>query len=710
MAWTAHAPVERLPVELLSYIFVLGTHSTPSICEEASQESTSFNVDSIKTPLVFAAVNRHWRAVALNTPALWTSLCVTVGSLESASDTDNPRAPVLNTSHVTSYLALSRKHPLDILIDARDMDWDFYEPEIPNLHDHSNYIPPFSPRTMSAVISLLLPHITRWRSIDILTDTWAPMYAALNMLNESLTTVGAPLLESLTLMRCNDFISHSPQFQPRHMRSPLFLKPRATPNRPLSPGLIPRLQHLTLRGVHVCWSSLPTLLCVESSASLLTLELSSHCLDVRPSLEEFRAILSSCPLIRKLVVNGSGYALDNAKTKAHPTIRRNSLSASEIPIFLPHLEELSLGYRSTLDGRKVLSLIRAPNIRKLTLEDATHPGEYDGADATSILKYVATGDAGDRARSQSHHSAIFTPPVGGQDACADAGPSRRASAPSAESRSSASRSEGEPTSTYYQPFPFLETLTLKGVKADSDALKTFFLALVNLKSLILSNMLFPMSAFLALLPATRQPRGSGDLMQVNTLPRRPSAIPSGSLSNTAPVFTNPFSGLILPRRLSHETSQTSSPPPCPKLERLCIRGGQISPSDLGFITTSLAMEKERGGWSNLYNVDVHLDSASEMTIAEGLSHMGFNPLSSTCLSSPDADVVVLKIPLRCVGHMLEGIELKIVKSRPLYASSDEDDDDSSSVCDPCNDCNDNSPFRLGGEFNDPYFDSQFTGS
>ncbi|KAJ8082389.1 hypothetical protein PM082_008244 [Marasmius tenuissimus] len=694
MAWTIRTPVDRLPVELLSYILVLGTHSSPSISDD-SQESTSFNVDSVKIPLVFTAVNRHWRTIALNTPALWTSLCVTVGSLEGVSDADDYRS-VLNTSHVTSYLSLSRKYPLDILIDARDMEWDFCEPEyalgtpfrltcnthlyfrIPNFDDYTgDYTPPFSPQTMSVVIALLLPHISRWRSIDILTDTWAPMYAALNMLNESLTTLGAPLLESLTLMRCNDYISHSPQFQPRHMRHPLFLKPRSSPNRPLSPGLLPRLRTLTLRGVHVCWSSVPTLVCTESISPLLCLELSSHSLDVRPSLQEFSSILSSCPLLRKLVVNGSGFAFDESKVKQLPVGRRSSLIDSEAPILLPHLQELNLGYRSTLDGRKILGLFRAPNVTRLTLEDASHPGDLEEPDVTNILRYIATGDGEDVLRSYPTNSSLPTAHNG--DGIVQS--SYRAPAPTSESGpSSVTDPYRQRRATIFtsQPFPFLEALTLKGVKTDPTLLKPFLLSLSNLKYLTLSSMVSPMHALHALLPATRRlgsasgffghivPRGLGTQLWASGL-----ISPSPSSLNTMPIFINPFSGSIISSPLSTNTPPCSQVP-CGKLERLSIRGSRLSVIDIEVIIMNLVVERERGGWPHLRNIDIHLDDTSDTNIANVLSHMNIDPASLTRPFSHEADTVVFQVSTESERLELDEIEVKIIEPRTFFLSDDDE--------------------------------------
>jgi hypothetical protein len=114
-----------LPVELLSYIFILGAHSPPEHEDERGlQELPPFSSESVERPLIYAAVCRHWRTVALNTAALWTNVCITIGSM-----TDNGQKKSLSPSHITSYLSLSKKCPLNILLDARDFDWDFSEPE-----------------------------------------------------------------------------------------------------------------------------------------------------------------------------------------------------------------------------------------------------------------------------------------------------------------------------------------------------------------------------------------------------------------------------------------------------------------------------------------------------------------------------------------------------------------------------------------------------
>ena len=136
------SPITNLPVELLSYIFSLSTHATElsgpggDVTEEHSPPTIT--TEGVQVPLLLSSVNRLWRQVALGTPNLWSSLCITIELVQNVRSieqdpthsafTTQSISRHLNTSHITSYLALSRKYPLSILIDARDENWNF-EPE-----------------------------------------------------------------------------------------------------------------------------------------------------------------------------------------------------------------------------------------------------------------------------------------------------------------------------------------------------------------------------------------------------------------------------------------------------------------------------------------------------------------------------------------------------------------------------------------------------
>ena len=238
-------------------------------------------------------------------------------------------------------------------------------------HEEELYTPAFNSVYMNIVFTLLLPHLSRWKSLCILTDCWAPMYTALTAINPFITRLGAPLLESLSLMRCNEFISFSPHFQPQQLKEPEFLN-RGGQNSDCASGkMIPSLKCLLLRGVHVDWNSL-----ASETGGLIRLEIKSLSQDVRPSLYQVLKILSSSIGLRNLVLSASG-----------PT---SSLTVQNDRASLPHLRKLTIGYRTATDGLVPLELIHAPYTEALVLEDATCVGDLHDIDAAPLLSYIGT--------------------------------------------------------------------------------------------------------------------------------------------------------------------------------------------------------------------------------------------------------------------------------------------------------------------------------
>ncbi|KAJ7779105.1 hypothetical protein B0H16DRAFT_1448632 [Mycena metata] len=319
---------------------VLGTHDPIHLSHSEQQDDCQpFDSESVKAPLVYASVSRHWRSVALNTPALYTSLCITPELLREVGNTE-----VLETIGLSSYLALSRDYLVDIVIDARDQEWDFGDTDAWFSADH-----------MSAAMSVLLPHLGRWRSLSILTDVYDPMGAALRPLEVHLAAYGAPHLESLRLMRCDAYAAHSSITNPE--------------------SVLPNLRHFTLRGVPAAWAPLAALL----PEHLSTLELSFQPLTTQPSIAELARLLKAAPNLARLVLNGC----DSALAFLDPA--GVSLPIDLEPIHLPSLKSLTLGYTSTLSALAVLHLLAAAQLRTLALEDASHPAELALDDAAPLL-------------------------------------------------------------------------------------------------------------------------------------------------------------------------------------------------------------------------------------------------------------------------------------------------------------------------------------
>ncbi|TFK36195.1 hypothetical protein BDQ12DRAFT_686990 [Crucibulum laeve] len=557
------SPINGLPIELLSYIFTLGTHATQEVSEtNDAHRQPPFNVESVKTPLILSAVCHHWRRVVLNSPGLWTSLCITTEMVENLDEEEMEHIPststqssIINTSHLTAYLRLSRSYPLDILIDARDQDWDFFEPEIPSEYEMNTYTPPFSNAHMNTIVSKLLPHLSRWRSLSILTDSWSPMYTALNQINSSITSSGAPILESLILMRCNDFISFSPEFQPQTMKGPSFL---AFGNGILDDcsQLLPKLKHLTLRGVHVDWTSLSAIL-ASSQRGLSSLELSSHCDDVRPSLSEFQQLLQANPALEQLSISGSGPFIPE-DVEDFEDLMMHDVE----PVSLPVLDDITIGYRCAVEGRTILELLDAPNAKNLALEDARYPGDPEDVDAGSLLTYIGTGSFVQENAEQPY--LVQWQLSGGAEV-----PFSIAGQSSVPKCRHGAVQESEPASR--AAFPLLENVMLKNVKSCPRPLEAFFGSLPNLQRLELIGM--SMQAVRALLPLKK------------------AVSISSSLSVDSPLCSCP----------------------CPQLQSLCIRGFEhLQLPDYHFIIGGLDTEREVNGGSFIREVDIYLDAMGDM--------------------------------------------------------------------------------------------------
>lgn len=239
---------------------------------------------------------------------------------------------------------------------------------------------------MHHVLNILLPHVRRFRSLAILTDRWAPMQTALDCLSMEISAFvsapsplpsSLPMLETLVLMRCNEFVSYHSEFSPADRKDPTYLPFSALLHNPDSAGpVLPGLKKLQLSGVHMHWPSLPLLLHQQHSP-LETLDLSYHCSEVRPSERDFRALLERCPKLRTLNVRVSGPKSPDSAYSCRTAPEEDTLS-------MPALETVILGYDDPYTAATMLDMLDAPNVRHLMLEDSSCP--EDRSDATPLLQ------------------------------------------------------------------------------------------------------------------------------------------------------------------------------------------------------------------------------------------------------------------------------------------------------------------------------------
>jgi len=149
----ASAPIERIPLDVLPIILEYGTDDEDPL-------------KRVLFVLRVASVSREWRAVAESTPALWTTIYITI-----------PRYPSLAT--IWSTLERSRSRKLDIFI-----DWAHNPPRFVRRTSTPN---PRStdPQYIYTVMTAVSRHIQRWRSVDLswdittcdqLEDSFAPLF------------------------------------------------------------------------------------------------------------------------------------------------------------------------------------------------------------------------------------------------------------------------------------------------------------------------------------------------------------------------------------------------------------------------------------------------------------------------------------------------------------------------------------------------------
>ncbi|CCM05303.1 uncharacterized protein FIBRA_07517 [Fibroporia radiculosa] len=445
------SPVDRLPEEILSYVFVLGAQPVKwGMPSDGVVLRDNTNISPCagfpyNHPVRVASVSKHWRQVALNTPALWNKIFLSLRDVyEDTGDMD--------LRFASMFLERSRNYRLDIFVDARDPEWDFseFDPstagntpcEDTDVDDR--YFHPFTMTYMQDALGLILSELHRCRFLTVLVDRWYHMYLTLLCLNGG--TTQAPLLESLILMRCNEIVAHSPVFKPETFAAAPLLPFRGA----LAGTAYPRLNRLVLSGVHFDWSAFPSRLPdpVSCGARLHSLDLSYLCKAVRPSITEFRSLLERCSALKELSI-----------VLSMPRHDPTAVDLDVEPVVLHRLEKLTFGYDDGNDAVYTLRVFQAPNLRVLTLCDATSPTAFFEQDGGCVLAYFAQQDPIIPEVGTLHVQEMPLRPL----------------------------------------FPLLEEVTVHSVKASVEAFQLFFASLPQLSSLKLSRM--RQECFVALRPS-----------------------------------------------------------------------------------------------------------------------------------------------------------------------------------------------------------------
>ena len=317
--------IGALPDEILSVIFQFTTHDFHDC------------YDAIFHAITISHVCQHWRIISLSTTSLWTVIVLTF--------------PIHHNQffRTITYLMRSRSRPLHLYLDFRDPTW--------NWDEASHH---FSWKNMENVMRLLLPHVHRWQKVELLTDTWAPIFTFLSYTSH---IKSAPMLQDVVLSRCNAFFAAKGEiFRPSAMKKPIAWFDGGS--------AFHGLRRVSLAGVHVDWEH-------SGLSGLLELQLKYHTSEVMPTLRQFCNIISACPKLERLGIMGWG-----------PQINSDALPA-QCSLHLPHLQSFAFGFIDVDYAIDLLSLFHFPTLKALSLEDVSslvdpsHP-----CDASRLLDYL----------------------------------------------------------------------------------------------------------------------------------------------------------------------------------------------------------------------------------------------------------------------------------------------------------------------------------
>lgn len=295
------APLQRLPNELLASIFVIG------VLQTGEQDSLML--------WTLMLVCRHWREVAINTPALWSRITMdTHHSLQKAR----------------LKLERSKAAPLDICVD--------FSPRL----EHGSVTTESIVHTMD----LLRPSIWRWRNFQLTVPNRPQAHAALMRCKEQ-----APLLEVFSVR-----IAHSMQ-EDHYSASPLTF----------FAGHTPHLRSCSFTSFNFGWD-------IGLVSGLRSLKLGGYWNGHSPSIDVILGILRACPQLEELVLrNMSDVDPDPCAKLAFDSSDHDDFTEKLVrvgdarTIQLPRLTRASFYYSGILRTRTILSLLSFPALERIDL-------------------------------------------------------------------------------------------------------------------------------------------------------------------------------------------------------------------------------------------------------------------------------------------------------------------------------------------------------
>jgi hypothetical protein len=328
-----YGPIYTVPIDILVYIFHLGTHFDQK--------------DRVDFPIIVSHVCRSWRNLALNTPMLWTSVFISSASI--AEWVAFPPGPVL--PRASAFVIRSKRCPLHIKAQLM----------VPDRANLDNQVVSLFVRTLTtATIELIALVHDRVRTMRIETD----VNDAVFMATFRLLSLGLPMLEEWRI----DFGNPNDSFKRRTWSVPnqTFAEFDASELRRgwLGDGTqqlsvdasLPRLKALGLTGVRATWAH-------WSIGNLTSLSLSYMSDADRPTMHHLRGVLEK-----------NAASLEQLELFA---MLPRKWAEDQMPrIILPKLRELRVGYADQSEAIGLFMVLEMPSLKSLALCDVPRTLHY----------------------------------------------------------------------------------------------------------------------------------------------------------------------------------------------------------------------------------------------------------------------------------------------------------------------------------------------
>ncbi|KAF7340144.1 F-box domain-containing protein [Mycena venus] len=281
--------------------------------------------DSMKTPvnarLRVTWTCKRWREIALEDATLWNAIWF--------------RGSSARIDRAWAWFERARQAHLDIRIDGNNpgdnSDEESEDSSIVNC-DSS-----MTPADMRKMLLRLFTKLAAIRMLIIVVEDWKSALVVLELLGTFGPSSGVPMLQRFEL--------HRGGLKDQARRSLVW--PDII-SQPFIGGMrVPSLEYLALNGVPIDWSR-------SVLENLTTFDIRRIPASYSPDAARFREVLTNCPRLQKLSMDGAG-----------PRFEEDA--EGFVPVELPHLRTLVVADFSPQYSMFLFSQFSAPNVNDLTL-------------------------------------------------------------------------------------------------------------------------------------------------------------------------------------------------------------------------------------------------------------------------------------------------------------------------------------------------------